>query len=317
MQSVLYTYDVAMQMLMFTRFASILGINSELTDTDSVNKGVVLCPRGIAEREIAEKRAQIFLEFINVYRTSVAFSWPRQNTLVARRGFTYLKPTGGVGVIKADAVDIEYSAGFWSNDLDKINLCVEKYLQWQHETPKITLLFNNEFGMNPDIQFNGVVDESRIEDVFEDGKVWTFRMTAKLDGWLPKINEADDTKLIQKIQLTTYDKDTISDYSTIVVPGLGQNVALEAALRMFRSNLYGITGVSSVSKTFTVKGDRSSEFTAGVKFHVENSTENDEIYTVISSSYDEGEDETVVVVAETIAGDTVDGNIYRPEAGAA
>ncbi len=313
MDSVLYTYDVTMQTLLYTRFSSILGINSELTQADSVNKGVVLCTKGIAEREVAEKRGQVFLEFINTYRTSTAFSWARQNTLIARRGFVYQKAAGGLGVVKADATDIEYTAWFWSNSLDKVNLCIEKWLQWQHETPKIQLIFNNEFEMNPDIQFIGVADESRIDDVFENGKVWTFRMTARVDGWLPKWSD-EAPKVIQKICLTTYDKDSVSSYSTIVVPGSGQDTALEAALRMFRSNLYGITGASSVGKIFKVKEDRTSEFTAGVKFLVENSTENDESYTVVNSSYDGVE--TTIAVSETVPGDTVDGDIYRPEPGA-
>ncbi len=316
MNSVLYTYDVAMRTLLYTRFASILGINSEPAQADSINLGVVICPKDIAERELAEKRDQVFLEFINVYRTSVAFSWARQNSLIARRGFVFQRSNGTVGVVKADATDIEYNFWFWSNDLDKINLCVEKYLQWQHETPKITLYFNEEFGMNPDIQFVGAMDESHIEDVFNDGKVWTFRMSAKIDGWLPKLAPEGETKLIQKICLTTYDRDTVSNYATIVVPGSGQNVALEAALRMFRANLYGIVGVSSVGKSFRVSKNRTSEFPADTKFQVENSTQNDELYTVESSSYDSPNDETVIIVKETIAGNTIDGNICRPEVGA-
>ena len=310
MNSVLYIYDVAMRALVFSRFASILGINSEATDEDSINKGVVFVPKGIAEREVAEKRGQTFLEFISVYRQSVQFSWQRQNTLVARRGFNYTRASGEIGNIRADATDIGYGMWFWSNDLDKVNLCVEKYLQWQHETPKITLLYDDEFVLNPDIQFSAVVDESDIEDVFEDGKVWTFKMTAKIDGWLPKLTTTE--KQIQKIQLTTYDKDDVSSYSAIVVPGSGQSTELEAALRMFRANLYGIVGVSSANKSFMVLRDRTSDFVAGAKFFVENSTENDEAYTISNSSYDAEEDETTITVSETIAGDTLDGNIYRP-----
>jgi len=312
MESVLYTYDVAMRTLVYTRFASILGINSEPTVADSINKGVILVPKGIAQREVAEKRDQTFLEFINVYRSSVAFSWQRQNTLIARRGFNYTKAAGGIGTIKADATDITYNMWFWSNDLDKVNLCVEKYIQWQHETPKVSLLFNDEFSMNPDLQFSPVVDESQIEDVFEDGKVWCFRMTAKVDGWLPKL--LDISGPIQKIQLTTYDKDTVLNYEVIVVPGSGQNQELEAALRMFRSSLYRITGVSSAGKNFKVAKNRSSEFTAGVTFTVENSTENDEFYTTAGSTYSVGDDETTITVVEAIGGNIVDGNIYRPEA---
>ena len=316
MNSVLYTYDKAMQVLLYQRFASILGISSQPTQEDSINQGVVICPQHIAQREVAEKRGEVFLEFINLYRTSVAYSWKRQNTLIARRGFVFQRPDGTVGVVKVDATDITYSMWFWSNDLDKINLCVEKYLQWQHETPKVTLYFNDEFGMNPDIQFEGAIDESNIEDVFNDGKIWTFEMKVRIDGWLPKLSPAEETKLIQKICITTYDRDAVSNYETIVVPGSGQNVALEAALRMFRANLYGIVGVSSIGKTFRVSKNRTSEFPADTKFQVENSTQNDGLYTVEISTYDSPNEETVITVKETITGNTIDGDIYRPEPGA-
>jgi len=85
---------------------------------------------------------------------------------------------------------------------------------------------------------------------------------------------------------------------------------------MFRANLYGIVGVSSIGKTFRVSKNRTSEFPADTKFQVENSTQNDGLYTVESSTYDAPNEETIITVKETIAGNTIDGDIYRPEPGA-
>jgi len=307
-----FTYDVTIRSLIYTRFGSILGINTLAPlQVDAINKGVILCPKGIAQRLVAEKRGQTFLEFINVYPNKFEFSWKRQRTSVARRGLRYTKLDNTVGIIKADAVDIEYSMWFWSISLDKVRECMEKYIQWQHDNPKITLLFNDEFEMNPDIRFSSVADESHIEDIFNTGKIWVYRMTAAIEGWLPKTPSSVNE--IHKIHLTTYDKDDVTSYTTIAVEDSNQDVELANALRMLQANLYGIKTVDYLAKTFTVLEDRTAEFTSDKQIIVENSTDNNGAYVVDSSSYSELTNKTTIIVQESPVSNIADGNIYFHE----
>lgn len=71
---------------------------------------------------------------------------------------------------------------------------------------------------------------------------------------------------------------------------------------------YAITVVSTVNKRFTVAGSHASEFTVGLKIRVAGSTGNDREYTVVSSAAVAGPN-TQIVVAETVADATADGNL--------
>ena len=308
--SFLYTYDIALRSLVYNRFGSILGIG-ELgpNPIDAINQGVVLCPKGIVLRYLAEKRTQLFLEFINIYRSSVSFSWARQRTVVSRRGYHALRPDGTTETIKADAVDLNYNMWFWSNSLDKVNLCAEKYLQWIQEVPKIVLTYNDVYNLNPDLIFEGpVVDESRIEELYRAGKVWTFRMPLKIEAWLPKSGGL--VEKIEKIRVTFYEKDEVANYVDIVVEDSNQDTSLAEALRMFRANLYRIIGVDKINKTFVVACDRTADFEESAKIIVENTTKNNGMYTIVSAMYSESEVVTFVKVVESIPDETVEGNLY-------
>lgn len=71
---------------------------------------------------------------------------------------------------------------------------------------------------------------------------------------------------------------------------------------------YAITAVSTGSKRFTIAGSHASEFTVGLKIRVAGSTGNDREYTVVSSTAVAGPN-TQIVVAETVADSTADGNL--------
>ena len=304
-----YNYDIALRTLAYTRFGSILGINTlGSSDSESINKGVVLCPKAIAQRWVAEKRGETFLEFINIHPSKYAFSWARNRTSVGRKGLRYTKSDTTMGVVTADPIDLTYNMWFWSQDLDKVRLCMEKYIQWQHDSPKIDLVFETDFEMNPDLRFSPVIDESAIEDIFNTGKIWVYRMPVSIEGWIPKLGT--NIGKVYKIRLTTYDKDEIEDYTEVAVEDGNQNTELAAALRMFRANLYAIESVDASAKTFVVVKDRTSDFTASRTFTVENSTYNNELYTVVSSSYSVANDETTITVLEDPVSDIADGNIY-------
>jgi len=312
-ESVTFAYDIAVRALAYQRFGSILGID-QLGDTDAerINKGVVLCPKAIAQRYVSEKRGETYMEFINVYRRSIAFSWERNRTVVSRRGLRYQLSNGTIATIKADAMDLDYDVWVWSQSLDKINLCVEAYLQWQHETPTVEIIYDSDFVLNPNLQFRPVIDDSRIEDVFDTGKYWVFRVPIHIDGWLPK-DPGDQIGRVNKIQLTLYDMDSVTSYSEIIVPGSNQNTEMEAALRLFRTSLYGIADVNVIDKTFAIHDDRADEFSAGDTFLVGDSTDNDETYTVVSAVYASGTALTTITVAESPVSSTADGSINKVE----
>jgi len=312
--SVTYAYDIAVRALAYTRFGTTLGIDQlGSTDAERINRGVVLCPKTIAQRYLSEKRGETFLEFMNVYRRAIRFSWARNRSVVSRRGLRYQKSDGTIATIKADSVDLDYDVWVWSNNLDKINLCVERYLQWQHETPKIEIIYESEFSLDPNLQFSPVVDDSHIESLYDIGKVWVFRMPIHIDGWLPK-DAGEQVGQANKIQLTLYDKDNITNYSEIIVPGSNQNTELEATLRLFRGLLYGIAAVDVIEKTFTVYDDRTGDFSAGDVLLVKDSTDNDEQYTVVSAVYDNETDQTTITVQESPISNTADGYVYKMEA---
>lgn len=312
--SVTYAYDVAARALAYTRFGTILGIDQlGSTDAERINQGVVFCPKAIAQRYVSEKRGETFLEFMNVYRRAISFSWPRNRTIVSRRGLRYQKSDGTFATIKADPIDLDYDVWVWSTSLDKINMCVEEYLRWQHETPKVEITYESEFVLDPNLQFSPIVDDSRIESLYDMGKVWVFRMPIHIDGWLPK-DAGEQVGRANKIQLTLYDMDSVTNYSEIIVPGSNQNTELEAALRLFRGLLYGIAAVDVTSKTFTVYDDRTGDFSVGETMLVKDSTDNDEQYTVVSAAYDSGTDRTTITVQESPVSSTADGYIYKAEA---
>jgi hypothetical protein len=313
--AITYSYDVAMRLLAFTKFGSILGIDTlDPVQEEAINKGVVICPKRIAQRMIAEKRGETFLEFINVYPVRFQFSWERNRSVVSRSGLRFQKSDGTLGTIRAHPIDIEYHMWFWSNSLDRVRLCMEQYIQWQHTAPKIDLIFDSEFSYNPDLIFSPVVDESEIEDLYNNGKVWVYRMSARLEGWLPEYNDLN-TARIEKIRLTAYDTTQgKTNYVEIAVEtDANHDADLAAAIKMFRANLYGIVGVDHTSNSLTVSKDRTADFTATAKFKVENSTKNNETYTVATSSYSGVNDETTIITVEDLVDSTVDGNIYLHE----
>lgn len=69
-----------------------------------------------------------------------------------------------------------------------------------------------------------------------------------------------------------------------------------------------IIGVDTVTKTFSVAGDKTEEFYADKIIRIHSSTGNDNGYTVVSSSCDTTN--THIVVVEEIPSATIDGNIY-------
>ena len=275
--SFLKSIDTALKTLLYTKFGDILGIDTQSgVQADNINQGVVQVPKEIALKAVADKRGENFLEFINFWRTGLSFSWARQRTPIARRGVWVAESDDKETTvhIKAVPVDLTYNVWFWSKDLDKVQQCIERYLFWQQNNPKISIEYNGAYEITPDLHFSEIVDESTVSEQYEKGLIYVYKMPIKVDGW---IFESTSFGEIHKIVFKVYDKDEleeVAEYTEIIVEDSDQNVEFEAALRMFTRKLYGIYSVDLVTNSMVVPGDWVVDFNAGDKITIENSTLN-------------------------------------------
>jgi len=304
------TIDNTLKTLLYQRFASILGIDTQSSSQEeNINKGIVQIPKEIALRAIAEKRGANFLEFINFWRVGTGPSWNRQRTVVARRGLWMSESDDKVTTIhvKGQPVDLNYNVWFWSKDLDKVYQVIEEYIFWQQNNPKITILYDDKWELTPDLHFGEIVDESTVPEQYERGLIFVYKMPIKIDGWVLK---GLSFKTITKVILKVYDKDDVTSYSEIVVEDSDQNKELEAALRMFSRALYAIYSVDLSNNSVTLPDDRSSDFSIGDEVFIENSTSNNGVYTVSNVALSEGR--TVLTLVESLESDSgAFGNLYK------
>lgn len=301
MSSIGKEYDLAVKALLYNRFKTILGI-----DTLAQKYGIVQAPSEIALREMAERRGENFLDFISVYRGPFGPSWKRQRTSLARRGVWLDQNTH----VKAQPIDISYDVWFWSKDADKLYEAIESYIFWQQEYPKITLTYLDTYEITPDLHFGDIVDESTYDEKYDMGVIFKFRMPIKIDGWILK---SESVGVIEKIQLTVYDKDELGggDYESIIVEDSSQDTEMEAALNFFRRHLYNISSVDIDGNYILIEGDWASDFTVGDNLIIQGSTDNNGLYTLsaveLSGSY------TKVTLTEDLTSTTADGVIYKAD----
>jgi hypothetical protein len=309
MASFLQGYDIAVRSLVFDRFKTVFGWNSlAAVDEDRINLSVCICPKGLALREFSEKRARDYLSVpaSNVWRMGTAYSWARQRSVLARRGFSILVD-GEVVNVTANPMDLIYGVWFWAQSLDLIYQAVETYMKWQHDNPRIEVTYNDTYTLDPEFHLSEVADESDIEQIYSTGKYFVWRMPLAIDAWLLSAGDGSNI-IINKIRLTVYDKDTVTDYESIVVEDSSQDTELADALRLDRVQLYGITAVDLAMNTVTVGGNRVTDFVAGDRVKIVESTSNDEMYTVASGTeYDLENDQTLLYLVESLVDDTVDG----------
>jgi len=309
MVSVTKLYDIALQTLLYSKFASVLNIDAHSSiQADNINKGIVQCPKEIAQRAVAEKRGENFLEFINFWRVGSSPSFARQRTPLARRGLWLSKLEDELSTIhvKAQPIDLNYNIWFWSKDLDKVYQCIEEYIFWQQDYPKIGILFDDKWEITPDLHFGEIVDESTVPEQYSTGLIYCFKMPVKIDGWVLK---GFSLKTITKIVLKMYDKDNVEDYTEIIVEDSDQNTELETILRMFTKTLYAISSIDSSLDAIVIPNDRVSDFSVDDVIQIENSTANDGRYTVLSTLLVDSN--TKIIVAEPLKSAVANGNIYK------
>jgi len=291
--SILQGYDLAVKVALYSKFATILGIDTQ------------------SQRVAAEKRGETFLEFINFWRMGASFSWARNRTPLSRRGM-WLNNVSSKGLqtvhVKAVPVDLNYNAWFWSKDLDKIYQVIEDYVFWQQNSPKVSLTYDDTYELTPDIHFGEIVDESTVGEQYSQGITYVYKMPIKVDAWVLK---GLSSKLIHKIKVTFYDKDDITDYSEIIVEDSNQDTEMEAALRFFSRAIYDISSINLVQNSITISGNFVDDFAAGDKITIWNSTDNNGIYTIASAAATYVNSQTIVVVDEALSSTTADGTIYK------
>ena len=307
MDSILYSYDFAIRAILYDRFATILGIDSQSSSEEAnINLGIFQIPRAAAPRIAAEKRGQTFLEFITFWRTGAAFSWKRNRTPISRRGLWVASDAEGNTIhVKGVPIDLTYDVWFWSKDIDKIYQIIERYVFWQQDNPNVSITYDDAYTLTPDLHFGEIVDESTIGEQFSEGITYVYRMPIQLDAW---ILESTSSKIIHKIRCTVRDKDEITDYPEIFLEDSNQDTELEAALRFSREAIYNIYAILD-NKTISIQGSFAADFVKDQKVKIVDSTDNDNIYTVDSALYIAETDLTVVTVVEALVSTTADGTV--------
>ena len=295
---------------MYLKFGSFLGINTQSSlAAENINKGVLLYPKELALREVSEKRGEVYLNFINLWRTGEEFSWKRNNTYAARTGLSMqgTDPTKTVQ-IKASPVELTYSMWFWTRDLDKLGDCIQEYLFWPHTFPKLSILLDELYPLEFDLHFGASVDESPLAEKYKIGPYFIRHVTMTVDGLLFETSSLSN--IFRKILVNCYDSQNLLTTATVTVGNSSYDADVADAVRMFEAKLFGIDFVNPSAHSFGIRNDFTADFPPAQKFFVENSTGNNKPYSVVSSSYAAGV--TTIVVNETLLSSVVDGNLYIP-----
>ena len=208
-------------------------------------------------------------------------------------------------VVKAMPVDLEYNVWFWTKDIENLNLIAERYLFWQQDSPNLNIYYNTDYPAELDLHFGELTDESDVPSMLNKGNHFIMRVPIKIDGWVFASDETN--KVIQKIELVLYDEQNLEDYKECIYEADEYDSDVESNLRLYEEHAFGILDVDVDNKTFTVNGPTASEFVAGQVLYVNDSTDNDGTYTIVSAT--DGDENTVVTVSEDIEDSTVDGNV--------
>lgn len=234
--SFLRTIDIGLQGLLFSKFSSILKL-------EDINTGIVNFPKEISLREIAEKRGNVELEYMSMFRKVLGPDWSRGRTPASRRGFamdyTNANKTDATW-LKAVPAKMKYEVTFYTKYWERLNLIAERYLFWQHESPVLDMKLNVEYDQvnfeydfKLHLHFNDLEDESTIREKFDKGAIYCMSTTVDVDGI---VLIADSMKVIKSIILTVYDQDglaTDADFSEVIVEDSNQDAELEIALKLY------------------------------------------------------------------------------------
>ncbi len=303
--------DLAVRTLLYSKFSDLLGISFS-----TIYNQILQYPREVALRERSEKTGSDVLEFMNFWRMSTSPSWGRQRTPLARRGIMVGRNSSGPIIVKAQPVDLNYNFWVWSKSLETVYQCVERYILWQHNSPKVNLEYEFDDGhtydYSPDLHFGEVVDESTFAEKYTKGVLVIYKFPIKLDGWVLDSSDSGGG-IVTKIRVTIYDKDDLTEYSEIVAEeDSSYNEELADALRLSRRSMYGISSVDLVSNCVIIGGNRTSDFSVGGIIKIEGSTNNDNVYSVVSVSAI-GSNTSIILGTNTLVDNTADGVVVKAD----
>ena len=217
MASFIKTIDQGLRSILFTKFGTLMGLESEA-------QGVFLYPKAVAMRKAAERTTKDAVEFISCWRVNTKHDWARQRTVVARRGMTLVLQDSdadsygdgdstSVVTVKAVPVEMEYEVSFWTKDLDMVNQTDELYLFWHQAFPRLSLYYEDLYPLELYLQFGDIMDESTIEDMFTQGLYFVHTAPIKVNGW---IFTTSSIPTIKTVIITFYDEDDIESITTFV-----------------------------------------------------------------------------------------------------
>lgn len=174
--------DLGLKSLIFLKFQEDMGFTDVARDS-------VFTKKGIALREIGERRGKVTAEFFNLWREDEDMDWKRHHTPLARRGFSSFESVSGKTatiMLKAQPVLMNYSFTMWSLTKEKLNAVVEDYIFWMHRQPKLPLTFltDQEFSLSLTMNFGKVRDEDTVEDQYNKGLYYTATFPIFVESWI-------------------------------------------------------------------------------------------------------------------------------------
>jgi len=197
--------DLAVRDLIWTKFSDLMELTTKSTD-------MVFYPKEVAMRQIAERRGETTVDYINYWRTRTDPDLARMRTPVARRGIMVAYDDSdlktNVVTMYAMPVDLSYNIWFWSKDQNKLNLVMERYLFWQQRNPNLNLSLDDVYPLQMDLHFGAAANESSVETMFNEGLYFCWKLVLKVDGW---VFQEDAQKTIHKVVLKIYNEEGDED----------------------------------------------------------------------------------------------------------
>jgi len=185
----------ALRCYLYSKFKKIMSF-------DKLGNSVVIYPKAVAPRHIAEKRGQNYLEFINMWRLPVSMDWSRNQAGLGLRGVTIKSIDGDATVVKAVPATIVYDVWFWTLDLVVHDHIAAKLVSQIYEDPTLNLTYDETFPLKYHVAFESITDESTISEKYEKGQYFVQKVRVSVTGWvLSSVTE----KVIQTIRLKIYD----------------------------------------------------------------------------------------------------------------
>lgn len=192
--------DQLMRLRWFHKFKDILRYSDPNIDS-------VKAPFEIAQRDVAEKKGENWVEFFNIWSSAPEFDDERSRATIADSG-AYMQKLAGAGIKNYRFVpaDLKYSVWVWTQYKNRLQRIASRFLFWRYQNPLLDVIVDNAYHMPMILQLDGITDESNFSQKYERGKIFVYRFDFILKGWvLDEDTPVDGTKIIKSIQLNISD----------------------------------------------------------------------------------------------------------------